>query len=142
MPPLKVFICPSRRTTAKPWADYAGAFTPLQQVPNPVPANDPDWVRLASAYSLWDVPGGGRLTSGMIQDRNHNLDWTLGAGAANGWPDRRRPDIIEQTGFEGIHGGPHPGASPCAWGDGSVRAVKYGLPAKQLCALWGWNDGI
>src|SRR5262245_28446621 len=32
-PPIKVFICPTRRSSARPWADYAGAFTPEQQLP-------------------------------------------------------------------------------------------------------------
>jgi prepilin-type N-terminal cleavage/methylation domain-containing protein len=225
-PGLKVFVCPSRRGTDKPWADYAGAFTPLQQVPSPLPANDPQWAALANTYSLLDSPGGNltlgavsagdglsntlllahkfvqprnygnineppnnvydrnstvdagwaasegvvngvnvfqpqradfpsmnrqttrsnheshRLTSGMIQDTNHNLDWTLAAGAVNGWPNRRDPATIEKTGFEGIHGGPHPGATPCLWGDSSVRTLRYGLSAKMLCALWGYNDGL
>src|SRR5262249_31319365 len=83
-----------------------------------------------------------RLTSGMIQDTNHALDFRLGAGAAGAWPARRDAATIERTGYEGIHGGPHPGASPCLWGDGSVRSLRYGLPARTLCSLWGWNDGI
>jgi prepilin-type N-terminal cleavage/methylation domain-containing protein len=229
-PPLKVYICPSRRSSTKPWADYAGAFTPLQQVPSPLPAGDPEWAILNNTYSLWDFPGGQtltlgkvtnsdglsntlllahkfvqprnynnineppqsaydrastvdagwpasegvvggvnvfqpvrpptadrqttrsnheshRLTTGMVQDVNHNLDWTLAPRAVGdttslAWPNRKDPALIERTGYEGIHGGPHPGASPCAWGDGSVRSLRYGLPAKTLCALWGWNDGI
>jgi prepilin-type processing-associated H-X9-DG protein len=78
----------------------------------------------------------------MIQDVNHNLDHTLASGRAGGWPARKNVTVIERTGFEGIHGGPHPNASPCLWGDGSVRSVKYGLPGRTLCALWGWNDGL
>ena len=30
--PIKTFICPARRGTALPWSDYAGGFTPLQQM--------------------------------------------------------------------------------------------------------------
>jgi prepilin-type N-terminal cleavage/methylation domain-containing protein/prepilin-type processing-associated H-X9-DG protein len=227
-PPLKVFICPSRRSSTLPWADYAGAFTPLQQVPGTAADDptfaDPQWAPLRTAYSLMDVPGGvgltlnavtsadglsntlllahkfvqprnygtineppnsaydrastvdagwaasegvisgvnvfqpvrpanalqqttrsnhesHRLTSGMVQDTNHDLDFRVATGKAGGWPARKNASVIEKTGFEGIHGGPHAGGSPCLWGDGSVRGVRYGLSAKMLCALWGWNDG-
>src|SRR5262249_45704949 len=83
-----------------------------------------------------------RLTSGMIQDRNHAMDFKAATGSATRWPARKNSPVVQTTGFEGIHGGPHPNASPCLWGDGSVRSVRYGLPAKTLCALWGYNDGI
>ena len=84
-----------------------------------------------------------RMTSGMIQDANHSLDFTLSPGSsANAFPGRRDLATNETTGHEGLHGGPHPGASPCLWGDGSVRTLRYGFPGKTLCALWGWNDGV
>ena len=223
--PVKIYICPGRRSTIKPWADYAGAFTPLQQVPNPLPAGDAEWLALSVAHSLMDVPGGRtlnlaivsahdgtsntllmahkfvqpknynfineppqsaydrastvdagwaaaegtvmgqqvfqpvrpanasqqtsrsnheshRLTTGMIQDVNHNLNFAANPGTAGAWPARQDVANVERTGYEGIHGGPHTGASPCLWGDGSVRPVKYNLPGKTLCILWGWNDGL
>jgi prepilin-type N-terminal cleavage/methylation domain-containing protein len=228
-PPIKIFICPSRRGTSLPFADYAGAFTPLQQVPGTAAEDptfaDPQWEPFRRAYSLTDVPGAAgrltfmgvtaadglsntlllahkfvqprnygvlneppnnaydrastvdagwpageglvsgvhvfqpvrpanalqqttrsnheshRLTTGMLQDTNHELIFRLGSGTAGAWPARRNASVVERTGYEGIHGGPHPTASPCVWGDGSVRSVKYGLPAKMLCSLWGWNDG-
>jgi prepilin-type processing-associated H-X9-DG protein len=227
-PPIKIFICPGRRSTAQPWSDYAGAFTPLQQVPGTA-AEDPTfgdagWVALRNAHSLTDIPGGvkltltrvttgdglsntllmahkfvqpqnygninvpsqsgydrastvdagwaateglvngvhvfqpvrpagatqqttrsnhetHRLTTGLIQDVNHGLNHLAANGSATGWPNRRNVSRIQVTGFEGIHGGPHPGGSPCLWGDGSVRSLKYGLPGMTLCALWGFNDG-
>jgi prepilin-type processing-associated H-X9-DG protein len=77
----------------------------------------------------------------MLADANHDLNNLASTGPATGWPARRNASKIQTTGFEGIHGGPHPSGSPCLWGDGSVRTVKYGLPALTLCALWGFNDG-
>jgi hypothetical protein len=225
-PPIKIFICPTRRGTNKPWMDYAGAFTPLQQVPGN--STDPDLQALSQTWSLTDVPSGGvgrtlnmvwvtaqdglsstllmahkfvqpqnynnineppqsaydrastvdagwpasegvvggvnifqpprhpnadrqttrsnheshRLTTGMIQDVNHNLNFRLNPGAAGSWPARTNIAVVEKTGYEGIHGGPHPGSSPCLWGDASVRTLRYGLPGKTLCILWGFNDGL
>jgi prepilin-type N-terminal cleavage/methylation domain-containing protein len=224
-PPLKIFMCPTRHSADRPWADYAGAFAPLNQIPSPIPPGDPDLVRLSTAASLTDVPRMGvltlgkvtsrdglsntllmahtfiqprnyglineppqspydptstinagwaasegpsgdlrfqpvrpshatrqttrsnheshRFTSGMHQDVNHNMDFKLptnGVGLA--YPERQNIAAQESTPNEAVHGGPHPAASPCLWGDGSVRALRYGLPGKTLCALWGWNDGI
>jgi prepilin-type N-terminal cleavage/methylation domain-containing protein len=221
-PPLSIFICPSRRSTAKAWCDYSGAFTPLQQIP--APGNDPQLIALSTAYSLLDSPGGGltlakvtakdglsntllmahrfvqprnydnineppqsaydkastvdagwaaaegvingvnvfqpvkpanasqqttrsnheshRLTTGMLRDTNHQLDFLAPLGSATGYPVRTNIAANETTPHEGLHGGPHPSASPCLWGDGSVRTLTYGLPGRTLSALWGWNDGI
>ena len=57
--PIKTFICPSRRGTSEPWADYAGAFSVLQQIPSPppVPPSDPNYrayVALSHADSILD----------------------------------------------------------------------------------------
>jgi prepilin-type N-terminal cleavage/methylation domain-containing protein len=226
--PIKVFICPGRRSTARAWCDYAGAFTPRQQVP--LGANDPQF---GTSRTFLDCPGGGltlakitnkdglsntlfmahrfvqpqnynnlnvppqsaydaastwdagwaasegqdangvnifqpvrpatasqqtsrsnhethRFTTGMIQDTNHTMLMpiagagipTAATGSANGYPARTDVAKNQTTGHEGIHGGPHPGASPCVWGDGSVRPLRYGVPGLTLCALWGWDDGI
>jgi prepilin-type N-terminal cleavage/methylation domain-containing protein len=84
-----------------------------------------------------------RMTSGMIQDVNHDFDYTLRPGSGgNAYPARTALATNEKTGHEGQHGGPHPGASPCLWGDGSVRPLRYRVDGKTLCALWGWNDGL
>ena len=213
-PPIKTFICPSRRGSGQAWSDYATGFSPQQQIPdNP---QDPDLVALLAAYSIldnggrslsigqisnadgtsntllyahkfvqprnyqnineppyspydhhstldagWAASEGGpefqppgaattrsnweshRMTGGLIQDTDHLLDYTLSPGSgASAFPARRDLATNERTGHEGQHGGPHPGASPCLWGDGSVRALRYGIAGRTLCALWGWNDGV
>jgi len=50
--PIKVFICPSRRNSSMQWADYASAFSPLQQMP--ATSTDPRVAALRSAYSILD----------------------------------------------------------------------------------------
>jgi prepilin-type N-terminal cleavage/methylation domain-containing protein/prepilin-type processing-associated H-X9-DG protein len=86
--------------------------------------------------------GSHRCTSGMIQDVNHNLSYSAAVGSANGFPTRTKLAAMQTTGYEAVFGGPHPGAVPCLWADGSVRSLRYGLDGTLLCALWGWNDGV
>jgi prepilin-type N-terminal cleavage/methylation domain-containing protein/prepilin-type processing-associated H-X9-DG protein len=220
--PIATFICPSRRSTAQPWADYATAFSVKQQIPSG--SSDPILAALAQAttildngsigltvtqisqrdgtsntllyahkfvqprnytnineppYSPYDhkscldagwaageagtvyTPGtdnsiyqppgattvrgnwgSHRCTSGMIQDANHDLDYSAALGSATGFPVRTDIAGMQAKGYEGVFGGPHPGAAPCLWGDGSVRALQYGTDGVRLCALWGWNDGV
>ena len=84
-----------------------------------------------------------RMTSGMVQDTDHALDYTRMPGSGpTAYPARTDLVANATTGHEGIHGGPHPQSSPCLWADGSVRPLTYGLTGKTLCALWGWNDGV
>jgi Tfp pilus assembly protein PilE len=221
--PIAAFICPSRRSPTQQWADYAGAFSPQQQIPST--STDPRAAALRKAYSILDnggknltmtqisnadglsntllyahkfvqpqnytaintpphspydthstldagwsaAEGGGvlpfltlptanyqptgasttrsnweshRMTTSMIQDTNHTMDYTLSTGRAGGYPARTDIATNQVTGHEGGHGGPHPGASPCLWGDGSVRALTYGIDGYTLSAMWGWNDGV
>jgi prepilin-type N-terminal cleavage/methylation domain-containing protein/prepilin-type processing-associated H-X9-DG protein len=221
--PIPTFICPSRRGNDRQWADYAGGFSPLQQMP--ATSTDPRVIALQNAYSILDngsknltmahisnadglsstllyahkfvqpknyininVPpyspydhkstldagwsaaeGGGvlpfltlptanyqppgaatsrsnweshRMTTSMIQDTNHNLDYTLKPGTAGAFPARTDIATNQVTGHEGGLGGPHPGASPCLFADGSARTIRYGIDGVLLSALWGWNDSI
>ena len=220
--PIAVFICPSRRSSAQPWADYATGFSVLQQIPNN--PTDPTLKALSKATTILDngsagvtmtlvtgadglsntllfahkfvqpqnygninVPpyspydhkscldagwaageagtiytplqdtkfyqppgattvranwGSHRCTSGMIQDVNHNLDYSAALGSATGFPVRTNIALMQAMGYEAVFGGPHTGGSPCLWADGSVRMLQYGLDGVMLCALWGWNDGV
>jgi prepilin-type N-terminal cleavage/methylation domain-containing protein/prepilin-type processing-associated H-X9-DG protein len=219
--PIAVFICPSRRSSAQPWADYATGFSVLQQIPsNPT---DPTLIALSKATTILDngsagltmtkvtaadglsntllfahkfvqpqnygtinVPlfspydthscldagwaageggtiytplatsfyqppgasttranwGSHRCTSGMIQDVNHTLDYTISTGKAGGFPARTNIASMQTMGYDAVFGGPHTGGSPCLFADGSVRMLQYGLDGVMLCALWGWNDGV
>jgi prepilin-type N-terminal cleavage/methylation domain-containing protein/prepilin-type processing-associated H-X9-DG protein len=219
--PIAVFVCPGRRSTDQPWADYAGGFSVLQQIPSN--STDPTLLALSRAHTVLDngsssvtltlitnadgtsntllyahkfvqpqnygsinVPlfspydhnscldagwaageggtiftplttpnyqppgakttranwGSHRCTSGLIADVNHTRDYTAALGSANGFPARTNITAMQTIGYEAVFGGPHAGASPCLWADGSVRGLQYGLPGVTLCALWGWDDGV
>src|SRR4029077_15683539 len=56
--PIKTYICPSRRTSFVPWADYAAGFTPRQQMTTSDGAIDADMNALLTvAATVFDVPG-------------------------------------------------------------------------------------
>jgi prepilin-type N-terminal cleavage/methylation domain-containing protein/prepilin-type processing-associated H-X9-DG protein len=240
--PIKTYICPSRRNASLPWADYAGGFTPRQQMKasdvgtdvemnvifttavtilDPGSTGDPTLSAITAAdgtsntllyahkfvqpeyydrindpplspydsnstidagWAGWERPSGStepyypryqpqpppggkqtvrsnheshRCTGAMLQDANIPEDAngnpvyaiTNFATGANTYPRRDSIASMNATGgmsigMEPIHGGPHPGGSPCGFADGSVRTLKYGLPFKTLAALWSFNDGI
>jgi prepilin-type N-terminal cleavage/methylation domain-containing protein/prepilin-type processing-associated H-X9-DG protein len=137
------------------WAAYETTFpqlnpsglplTPLwpQWQPGPQPISYTDAYGNKSSFSTvrsnWESH---RMTNGMVQDVNHNMSVLIGLGKANGYPVRTDYLTNQSTGHEGLHGGPHPGGSPCLFCDGSVRTLSYGVPGLLLCAMWGWNDGI
>jgi prepilin-type N-terminal cleavage/methylation domain-containing protein len=93
----------------------------------------------ATVRSNWESH---RMTTSMQQDRNHTMDPSRAPGSPGGFPARTDVALNQVTGHEGGHGGPHPGSSPCLWGDGSVRPVRYGVDGLTLSALWGWDDGL
>jgi prepilin-type N-terminal cleavage/methylation domain-containing protein len=234
-PAIKTYICPGRRSSILAWADYAGGFTPRQQMNQSDTVNDPELaaIFLATTVTIHDpgssgditlqmvtaadgasntllyghkfvqpinyqninepplapydsnstcdagwagwerpstssepfypryqpLPGAGgkqttrsnheshRCTGAMLQDSNVPYVFTnLGSGA-NNYPSRSNICITNlnggmSIGMEPIHGGPHPGSSPCGFLDGSVRNLRYGLPFKTLASLWAYNDGI
>jgi prepilin-type N-terminal cleavage/methylation domain-containing protein/prepilin-type processing-associated H-X9-DG protein len=235
-PPIKTYICPSRRTAVLPWVDYSSGFTPRQQMATSDGAIDADMnTHLTLTATVFDVPGalGGvttvsgitaadgtsntifyahkfvrpsnyekinepplspydgvstvdagwagyerpanstdpffpqyqvqaapgvrqtqrsnheshRCTGAFVQDGEHPYVFTNLNPGNNNYPSRQslcQANLNGQltVGHEGLHGGPHPGGSPCAFVDGSVRTIRYGVPFKLVAALWGWNDGI
>jgi prepilin-type N-terminal cleavage/methylation domain-containing protein/prepilin-type processing-associated H-X9-DG protein len=243
--PIKTFICPSRRNSDQQYADYAGAFSVLQQIPsaqtdpalwasqprlaalsgaytvldnggknltmgqisgadgtshtlfyahkfvqpqnyaklnepprspydtkatldagwsayeNSFPELNPPGVPLTPLYPQWqpapftytDAYGNSaaiatqrsnweshRMTTGMVQDKNHPMSVLnslspYGKPSATQYPNRTDIAANQTIGHEGIFGGPHPGASPCLFADGSVRALRYGVDGITLSAL-------
>jgi prepilin-type N-terminal cleavage/methylation domain-containing protein/prepilin-type processing-associated H-X9-DG protein len=250
--PIKTFICPSRRGSDQPYADYAGAFSVLQQIPSATTdpglwASDPRVAALSKAYTILDNGGRNltigrvsnadgtsrtlfyahkfvqprnygnlnapprspydskatldagwaayensfpelnppgvpltplypqwqpatstytddygnsamvstqrsnweshRMTTGMVQDKDHGMSILnplspYGKPNPTQYPNRTDVAANQSIGHEGIFGGPHPGASPCLFADGSVRTLRYGIDGITLSALWGWNDGV
>jgi hypothetical protein len=234
--PIKTYICPSRRTSLRPWTDYSAGFSQRQQMTAADGAIDGEMnVLLTKAATVFDTPGAQgstttlmaitsadgasntllyahkfvrptnydnineppmapydsnstcdagwagyerpsgvtdpyypqwqpqpaagvkqtirsnheshRCTGAFVQDSEHPYVFTnLGTGA-NNYPARSgicQANLNGQltVGHEDLHGGPHPTGSPCAFVDGSVRTIRYGIPFKLVAALWGWNDGI
>jgi prepilin-type N-terminal cleavage/methylation domain-containing protein len=138
------------------WAAYENTFPDLnppgvaqpppyypqwQPGPQPIAYTDAygNKASVSTVRSNWESH---RMTNGIVQDKNTNLSVLIGLGKANGFPVRTDVPTNQVTGHEGIFGGPHPGATPCLFSDGSVRTLTYGLDGLFLCALWGWNDGV
>jgi prepilin-type N-terminal cleavage/methylation domain-containing protein len=66
-PPIKTYVCPSRRSSARPWADYAGGFTPRQQMTQADADADPELnVLFTAAATIHDPAGTGDPTLGTI----------------------------------------------------------------------------
>jgi prepilin-type processing-associated H-X9-DG protein len=120
-------------------------LTPLypqwQPGPQPIAYTDAygNKANVSTTRSNWESH---RMTNGMVQDVNHDMSVLITTGKANGYPVRTDVATNQVTGHEGIHGGPHPGATPCLFADGSVRTLSYGMNGLLLCSLWGWNDGV
>jgi prepilin-type N-terminal cleavage/methylation domain-containing protein/prepilin-type processing-associated H-X9-DG protein len=64
--PIAVFICPSRRSSSQPWADYATGFSVLQQVPSN--STDPTLQALSKALTILDSGGSSNVTLSMISN--------------------------------------------------------------------------
>jgi prepilin-type N-terminal cleavage/methylation domain-containing protein len=234
-PAIKTYICPGRRNSTLAWADYAGGFTPRQQMTSANGASDPELAiifltttvtihdpgssgdislqmvtaadgasntllyghkfvqpqnyeninvprqspydsaaTIDAGWAGWERPGGStepyypryqpqppaggtqtvrsnheshRCTGAMLQDANIPYAVTNDLTGANNYPARSGICSTNLTGgmaigMEPIHGGPHPGSTPCGFLDGSVRNLRYGLPFKTLASLWAYNDGI
>jgi prepilin-type N-terminal cleavage/methylation domain-containing protein len=62
-PPIKTYICPSRRSSVRPWADYAGGFTPRQQMTQADADSDPVLnVLFTTADTIHDPGAAGGLS--------------------------------------------------------------------------------
>jgi prepilin-type N-terminal cleavage/methylation domain-containing protein len=65
--PIKTYICPSRRSSARPWADYAGGFTPRQQMTQADADADPELnAFFTTAATIHDPAGIRDLTLAII----------------------------------------------------------------------------
>jgi prepilin-type N-terminal cleavage/methylation domain-containing protein len=65
--PIKTYICPSRRSSALPWADYAGGFTARQQMTQADANADPELlVFFTTAVTILDPAANGDPTLAVI----------------------------------------------------------------------------
>jgi hypothetical protein len=135
------------------WAAYETSFPQLNPPGLPLTPLYPQWqpapltytddygnsAKVSTTRSNWESH---RMTNSMVQDVNHTMSVLIGTGKLHGFPVRTDVATNQVTGHEGGFGGPHPGASPCLFTDGSERNLTYGMNGLLLCALWGWNDGV
>jgi prepilin-type N-terminal cleavage/methylation domain-containing protein len=68
--PIKTFICPSRRGTNMPWADYAGGFSTQQQIPNNSP--DADLARIKATNAGFTVLDAGGYNVNLSNITSHD----------------------------------------------------------------------
>jgi prepilin-type N-terminal cleavage/methylation domain-containing protein len=164
--PIKIYICPGRRTTSVgPKIDYGYGGLIFWEPPfQPVPVGWP------YAHSiLYSGPVGGPSQPSLSEITNadgtaftallghksmqpQNYGNTADTGCDNGWSiivnqcvTLRNPWYFYQdtnTIGQTFMGGPHPNVSPTLFGDGSVRNVSYGQTTDVYGALWGYDDGV
>jgi prepilin-type processing-associated H-X9-DG protein len=72
------------------------------------------------------------LGHGLYQDTNTGVTTSAPLNPAGGLP--AGPN-------EGYHGGPHSGATPYCFADGSIRSINYSTSPTVLAQLWAYNDG-
>jgi prepilin-type N-terminal cleavage/methylation domain-containing protein/prepilin-type processing-associated H-X9-DG protein len=164
--PVKIFICPGRRTTAMgPKNDYAEGNLIFNE-----PPNNPTVVGFPFSHSiLYSGPIGGptQTTLTMVTDADgtantlllghksmqpQNYGNTGDTGNDNGWSccvnqsdTARSPWYFYQdtnTVPQNFMGGPHPNVCPTLFADGSVRNISYNQTTDIYGALWAWDDGI
>jgi prepilin-type N-terminal cleavage/methylation domain-containing protein/prepilin-type processing-associated H-X9-DG protein len=164
--PIKIYLCPGRRTTSvgtKLDYGYGGLLfwePPFQ--PTPVgwpyahsilyagPIGDPSQPSLTEVTNADGTAFTALLSHKSIQPQNYGN--TSDTGCDNGWSvctnqcvTLRNPWYFYQdtnTIAQTFMGGPHPNVCPTLFADGSVRGVSYGQTTDVYGALWGWDDGV
>jgi prepilin-type N-terminal cleavage/methylation domain-containing protein/prepilin-type processing-associated H-X9-DG protein len=173
--PVKTFICPSRRSTAVGAVDdYCSAANPNAEVGGGLSImGDGTPVTLAQITNINGSSNTILLAHKLMNPANYNspsagnhdtnyTDATWGASIGGTSDHIRYVDgggggCVSGHGYmqdnncvtDNNHmGGPHPGASPVVYADGSVRQYNYGYNPTGLgdwqtfAALWAWNSSV
>jgi prepilin-type N-terminal cleavage/methylation domain-containing protein len=173
----KVFICPGRRTIAQAGStsDYGYFIFPTTGTsPNTVnktilqnPAGTSSAAASGNAISQISNVDGlentimlthvSAMSSGYTNPASfpqyQTMTLTLGVNAVNtGGTGRAFPTIQQDTNAHtGRLGGPFIGSTPAAFGNRTIRSVRYSwstttnvtsLTNLSWAALWSWNDGV
>jgi prepilin-type N-terminal cleavage/methylation domain-containing protein len=162
--PVKIYICPGRRTTSVgSFDDYGEGYSPYRDPTvgatwpyRSIMGESPSQVSLTqvtnadgTAFTAFLGHKGMQPVSYGAAGSAHDTGWAYG-GDYN--EHKRNPFYFFQdtnnTPVPGVYnmwdvmGGPHPNVCPTLFGDGSVRGISYGQTTDIYGALWGWNDGI
>jgi prepilin-type N-terminal cleavage/methylation domain-containing protein len=166
--PVKIFICPGRRTTSTgSKLDYGHGFSPYRGDPmvsgqsaaqlgwpynsHAIMGETPSQVSLTeitnadgTAFTAFLSHKGMNPTNyGQSGDSGHDCGW----GCEGDYYEHSRTPwyFYQDTNTITMYnymGGPHPNVSPTLFGDGSVRGISYGQTTDVYGALWGYDDGI
>jgi prepilin-type N-terminal cleavage/methylation domain-containing protein len=163
--PVKIFICPGRRTTnGGPFLDYGLGYSTYRGDPingvgaiagwayHSIMGETPSQTTLTqitnsdgTAFTLLlGHKGMQPLNYGVVGSPNDDTqgwnEWT------NYYNHKRSPWYFYQDTnsitMSNYMGAPHPNVGPSLFADGSVRNISYSQTTDIYGALWGWDDGI
>lgn len=170
--PVKLFLCPSRRTPVLAGArdDYAAGYhTPWSIGGTWVTARTVlggtylgGFVSPADRYGFLGVDlttvtnADGSANTLLLTHKgvrtteysgNGNNDPGWAALGNVGWNDHKRNPTVAfsqenaTTNVTTRFASPHPNAMPGLYADGTVRSLRYTIPASVIPSLWSYNDG-
>ena len=134
-PPVKTFVCPARRGTAQPWSDYAGGFTPLQQMTAADVGNDPQMnVLFTSAVTILDPGPNKHVTITMVSAGDGTSNTLL---FAHKFVQPQNYDKIDWPPLA-----PYDAKSTCdaGWAGGEASLLGGVTTDWQPVAVPGWNQ--
>jgi len=162
--PAKVFVCPSRRTSAIASGKQDYAFATLGTATGTTPK---------SVFATWQTANNqgaalnlmanadGSSTTLMLTHKGMGVQVYTQTAVATGdsrwqepgatvnnfdrpaalaWQADLTGNTIPLTGAGSI-GSPHAGGMPTLLGDGQVKNIRYSFGANDYAAAWSWNGG-
>jgi prepilin-type N-terminal cleavage/methylation domain-containing protein/prepilin-type processing-associated H-X9-DG protein len=168
--PIKIFICPGRRTTAtgahndyvvgeEPYNDPVGYGLGSPQVPpwqsaHSILGQNPSQTSLTEVTDadgtantlLLGHKGIKPQNYGFTGDSGWDLPWceTMDYNQTHRCPFYFYQDTNDPDVYWQLHflASPHPNVAPTLFADGSVRGISYNQTTDVYGALWAWDDGI
>jgi prepilin-type N-terminal cleavage/methylation domain-containing protein/prepilin-type processing-associated H-X9-DG protein len=140
--PVRLYVCPSRRTATQPFRDYVYVYG--NGVTNPV-FYDNGPVSLGQITNANGTTATALLAHSWLQPSNYGstADGTWGSATSYVAQPTQAQDRNGGTNTGGL-GGPHPNTDPMAFADGHVQNVSL-----QWCSqnaqtgatyMWNWNN--
>jgi prepilin-type N-terminal cleavage/methylation domain-containing protein len=140
--PVKVFICPSRRTAQAAWADYVYVYAagtvdfPILYTSGGGIGNTLGAITNANGTSNTALLSHRWITPTSYSDQTTNL---FSASTNYVASPTNQPDKTQGTGT--LLGSPHPNVNPTAFGDGHVQNIPYQWQTTTGGTyMWNWNN--